>query len=76
MADKTLSTPQRSEGPFHACPGGRGVLLGGGCWELVASWFLAPVQPNAISTAARFELPALRRHRGQGLCDTCEHTHC
>lgn len=45
MADKTLSTPQRSEGPFHACPG---------AGRAAESWWpagsLAPVQPNAVST--------------------------
>ncbi len=45
MADKTLSAPQRSEGPFHACPGAE---------RAAESWWpagsLAPVQPNAVST--------------------------
>lgn len=45
MADKSLSTPQRSEGPFHACPG---------AGRAAESWWpagsLAPLQPNAIST--------------------------
>lgn len=62
MADKTLSTPQRSEGPFHACPG---------AGRAAESWWpagsLAPVQPNAISAQSC-------RPYGdtgvQGLCDT------
>ncbi|KAM7373161.1 hypothetical protein PAMP_008037 [Pampus punctatissimus] len=61
MADKTLSTPQRSEGPFHACPG---------AGRAAESWWpagsLDPVQSNAImpsAISARFELPAVWRHR-------------
>ena len=66
MADKTLSTPQRSKGPFHACPGaGRAT----GSWWPAGS--LASVQPNAISAPS----PALSwrlcgRRRGSEVCVT------
>lgn len=74
MADKTLSTPQRSEGLFHACP-----AAGRAAESWWAAGSLAPVQPNAIN--ALRPLWAVGRMETQGckVCvthvDMCTHTY-
>lgn len=67
MADKTLSAPQRSEGPFHACS-----------WAKTAAeswWPAGPLDPCSLMPSAA---PAcVWKHSGGGLqlCDTCTNTH-
>lgn len=74
MADKTLSTPQRSEEPFHACPeAGRAA----GSWWPAGS--LALVQPNAISAPCSLWAAGCMETPGCKICVThvsmYTHTH-
>lgn len=58
MLDKTLSTPWRTEGPFHACPG---------AGRATRSWWPAGRGPSSLMSSALsavFELAVVERHKG------------
>lgn len=70
MVDKTLSAPQRSEGPVRACPG---------AGRVAESWWpagcLDPMQPNVISSLPTLSCWVSGGGGEQGLYDTSGHVH-
>lgn len=62
MADKTLSTPQRSERSFHACPG---------AGRTAESWWPAGPLAPLLHCAGALSCRPFRDTRGK--CDSCGH---
>lgn len=62
MADKKLSAPQRSEGPFHACPWA--VRAAESWWPAGSLAAPCSLMPSALSVC--FELLGVWRHMGAG----------